>query len=55
MEKKVFLKGTGSIAGVAAGPLGKMSLSNAKKQMLMPPTQRRYLITYILLKNGNIN
>ena len=35
-DKKVFLKGTGSIAGVAAGPLGKMSLSEAKKQMLMP-------------------
>lgn len=35
MDKKVFLKGTGSIAGVAAGPLGKMSLSEAKKQMLM--------------------
>ncbi|XP_019958128.2 desmoplakin-A-like isoform X2 [Paralichthys olivaceus] len=34
-EKKIFLKGTGSIAGVAAGHLGKMSLSEAKKQMLM--------------------
>ncbi|KAK5869480.1 hypothetical protein PBY51_024190, partial [Eleginops maclovinus] len=36
VDKKVFLKGTGSIAGVAAGPMGKMSLSEAKKQMLMP-------------------
>ncbi|XP_029285435.1 LOW QUALITY PROTEIN: desmoplakin-B [Cottoperca gobio] len=36
VDKKVFLKGTGPIAGVAAGPLGKMSLSEAKKQMLMP-------------------
>ncbi|XP_074492378.1 uncharacterized protein LOC141768198 isoform X1 [Sebastes fasciatus] len=36
VDKKVFLKGTGSISGVAAGPLGKMSLSEAKKQMLMP-------------------
>ncbi|XP_068175111.1 desmoplakin-like isoform X1 [Antennarius striatus] len=36
VEKKGFLKGTGSIAGVAAGPLGKMSLSEAKKKMLMP-------------------
>lgn len=35
LDKKVFLKGTGSIAGVAAGPLGKLSLSEAKKQMLM--------------------
>ncbi|XP_070688193.1 epiplakin-like [Pempheris klunzingeri] len=36
VEKKVFLKGTGPIAGVTAGPLGKMSLSEAKKKMLMP-------------------
>ncbi|KAG7514579.1 desmoplakin-like isoform X1 [Solea senegalensis] len=36
VDKKIFLKGTGSIAGVAAGPLGKMLLSEAKKQMLMP-------------------
>ncbi|XP_062251123.1 desmoplakin-B isoform X1 [Platichthys flesus] len=35
-DKKVFLKGTGTIAGVIAGPLGKMSLSEAKKQMLVP-------------------
>ncbi|XP_037829963.1 desmoplakin isoform X2 [Kryptolebias marmoratus] len=37
VDKKTSLKGTGSIAGVAAGPLGKMSLSDAKKQMLMSP------------------
>ncbi|XP_044217913.1 desmoplakin isoform X1 [Thunnus albacares] len=36
VDKKIFLKGTGSIDGVAAGPLGKMSLSEAKKQMCMP-------------------
>uniref|UniRef100_A0A3Q2P2X6 Desmoplakin n=1 Tax=Fundulus heteroclitus TaxID=8078 RepID=A0A3Q2P2X6_FUNHE len=36
VDKKIFLKGTGSIAGVTVGSLGKMSLSNAKKQMLMP-------------------
>ncbi|KAM7387759.1 hypothetical protein PAMP_023977 [Pampus punctatissimus] len=36
VDKKVFLKGTGSIAGVAAGPLGILSLSEAKKQMCMP-------------------
>ncbi|CAN9500755.1 unnamed protein product [Ophioblennius macclurei] len=36
-EKKAFLKGTGSIAGVAAGLSGKMPLSEAKKQMLMNP------------------
>uniref|UniRef100_A0A8D3DUE6 Desmoplakin b n=1 Tax=Scophthalmus maximus TaxID=52904 RepID=A0A8D3DUE6_SCOMX len=35
VDKKVFLKGTGSIAAVAAGPLGKMSLSEAKRQMLI--------------------
>ncbi|KAK2908345.1 hypothetical protein Q8A73_009418 [Channa argus] len=36
VEKKVFLKGTGSIAGVAGGLLGKMSLTEAKKKMVMP-------------------
>ncbi|XP_068599389.1 desmoplakin-B-like [Brachionichthys hirsutus] len=44
VEKKVFLKGTGSIAGVAAGPLGKMSLSEAKKKMLMPPESANLLL-----------
>uniref|UniRef100_A0AAQ6IHT3 Desmoplakin b n=1 Tax=Anabas testudineus TaxID=64144 RepID=A0AAQ6IHT3_ANATE len=43
-DKKVFLKGTGSIAGVVAGPLGKMSLSQAKKQMLMPPDSADLLL-----------
>ncbi|XP_037553381.1 desmoplakin, partial [Nematolebias whitei] len=37
VDKKTFLKGTGPIAGVAAGPSGKMSLLDAKKQMLMSP------------------
>ncbi|MEQ2268669.1 hypothetical protein XENORESO_009929 [Xenotaenia resolanae] len=36
-DKKIFLKGTGSIAGVTVGPFGKMSLSQTKVQMLMPP------------------
>ncbi|XP_077389825.1 desmoplakin-B isoform X1 [Festucalex cinctus] len=36
-DKKVFLKGTGPIAGVAIGSLGTVSLSEAKKQLLMPP------------------
>ncbi|XP_028442753.1 desmoplakin-B [Perca flavescens] len=44
VDKKIFLKGTGSIAGVAAGPLGKMSLSEAKKQMLMPPDSADLLL-----------
>ncbi|KAM9358192.1 desmoplakin-B [Symphorus nematophorus] len=44
VDKKVFLKGTGSIAGVAAGPLGKMSLSEAKKQMVMPPESADLLL-----------
>ncbi|XP_072244874.1 uncharacterized protein [Leuresthes tenuis] len=35
-DKKIFLKGTGSIAGVEVGPLGKMSFTEAKKQMLIP-------------------
>ncbi|KAM3619269.1 uncharacterized protein V6R79_005427 [Siganus canaliculatus] len=43
-DKKVFLKGTGSIAGVAAGPLGKMSLAEAKRQMLMPPESADMLL-----------
>ncbi|XP_078114469.1 desmoplakin-B isoform X1 [Sander vitreus] len=44
VDKKIFLKGTGSIAGVGAGPLGKMSLSEAKKQMLMPPDSADLLL-----------
>ncbi|XP_068445714.1 desmoplakin-A-like isoform X2 [Clinocottus analis] len=44
VDNKVFLKGTGSIAGVAAGPSGKMSLSEAKKQMLMPPESADLLL-----------
>lgn len=43
-DKKVFLKGTGSIAGVAAGPLGKVSLSLAKKQILIPPDSADLLL-----------
>ncbi|XP_061884121.1 desmoplakin-B [Entelurus aequoreus] len=35
-EKRVFLKGLGSIAGVAVGSLGIISLSEAKKQLLIP-------------------
>ncbi|XP_040041127.2 desmoplakin-B isoform X2 [Gasterosteus aculeatus] len=44
LDKKVFLKGTGTIAGVAAGPLGKMSLSDAKKQRLMPLESADFLL-----------
>lgn len=44
VDKKVFLKGTGSIAGVVAGPLGKVSLSEAKKQMIMPPESADLLL-----------
>uniref|UniRef100_A0AAQ6AAK2 Desmoplakin b n=1 Tax=Amphiprion ocellaris TaxID=80972 RepID=A0AAQ6AAK2_AMPOC len=43
-DKKVYLKGTGSIAGVVAGPLGKMSFSEAKKKMLMPPDSADLLL-----------
>ncbi|KAM6938946.1 desmoplakin-B [Lycodopsis pacificus] len=53
VDKKVFLKGTGSIAGVAAGPLGKMSLSEAKKQMLMP-TECAYLLLEAQAATGHI-
>ncbi|XP_034738397.1 desmoplakin-like isoform X4 [Etheostoma cragini] len=44
VDKKIFLKGTGSIAGVSAGLLGKISLSEAKKQMLMPPDSADLLL-----------
>ncbi|KAK9519723.1 hypothetical protein VZT92_022433 [Zoarces viviparus] len=53
VNKKVFLKGTGSIAGVAAGPLGKMSLSEAKKQMLMP-AESAYLLLEAQAATGHI-
>uniref|UniRef100_A0A3B3C6J8 Desmoplakin b n=1 Tax=Oryzias melastigma TaxID=30732 RepID=A0A3B3C6J8_ORYME len=36
VDKKVSLKGTGPIAGVYVGNHGKMSFSEAKKQMLIP-------------------
>uniref|UniRef100_A0A669ELT6 Desmoplakin b n=1 Tax=Oreochromis niloticus TaxID=8128 RepID=A0A669ELT6_ORENI len=35
VDKKIFLKGTGSIAGVAAGPSRKMSFTEAKKRKMM--------------------
>uniref|UniRef100_A0A3P9IQI4 Desmoplakin b n=1 Tax=Oryzias latipes TaxID=8090 RepID=A0A3P9IQI4_ORYLA len=38
-DKKVSLKGTGSIAGLAVGPSGKMSFNEAKKQMLVDPDE----------------
>lgn len=44
LDKKVFLKGTGSIGGVAAGPLGKLSLSEAKNRMLMPAESAELLL-----------
>lgn len=43
-DKHVPLKGTGPIAGVIAGALGKMSLSEAKKQMLIPPESADLLL-----------
>uniref|UniRef100_A0A671W202 Desmoplakin b n=1 Tax=Sparus aurata TaxID=8175 RepID=A0A671W202_SPAAU len=36
VDKNLNLKGTGPIAGVVVGSKGKMSLSEAKKQMLLP-------------------
>ncbi|KAM6922036.1 desmoplakin-B [Xenentodon cancila] len=44
VDVKVFLKGTGSIAGVAAGPLGKMSFSEAKKKKMMSPDSANMLL-----------
>lgn len=43
-EKHVNLKGTGPIAGVLVGSLGKMSLSEAKEQMLIPPESANLLL-----------
>lgn len=43
-DKHINLKGTGPIAGVIAGSLGKMSLSDAKKQMLLPPESADLLL-----------
>lgn len=44
IDKKLFLKGTGSIAGVAAGPFGKMSFTEAKKQKMMSPESADLLL-----------
>uniref|UniRef100_A0A3B3DJN7 Desmoplakin b n=2 Tax=Oryzias melastigma TaxID=30732 RepID=A0A3B3DJN7_ORYME len=44
VDKKVFLKGTGVIAGVAAGPLGKMSFLEAKKQKIISPVSAQLLL-----------
>uniref|UniRef100_A0A3B3DJA9 Desmoplakin b n=1 Tax=Oryzias melastigma TaxID=30732 RepID=A0A3B3DJA9_ORYME len=43
-DKKVFLKGTGSIAGVTVGPSGKMSFNEAKKQKLVDPDKADLLL-----------
>ncbi|XP_029938434.1 desmoplakin-like [Salarias fasciatus] len=43
-EKKTQLKGTGSIAGVIAGPMGKVSFSEAKKQKIIPPASADFLL-----------
>uniref|UniRef100_A0A7N8Y7P9 Desmoplakin b n=1 Tax=Mastacembelus armatus TaxID=205130 RepID=A0A7N8Y7P9_9TELE len=44
VDKKVNLKGTGPIAGVVVGSQGKMSLSEAKKQMLLPDDSANLLL-----------
>ncbi|XP_026178775.1 desmoplakin-B isoform X2 [Mastacembelus armatus] len=44
VDKKVFLKGTGSIAGVAAGPLEKLSFTDAKNQKIMSPDSTDMLL-----------
>nr|XP_033936274.1 desmoplakin-like [Pseudochaenichthys georgianus] len=44
VDKMVFLKGTGSIAGVAAGPLRKMSFTEAKKQNIMSSNSANMLL-----------
>lgn len=44
IDKELFLKGTGPIAGVAAGPFGKMSFTEAKKQNIMSPKNADLLL-----------
>uniref|UniRef100_A0A3B3WG93 Desmoplakin a n=1 Tax=Poecilia mexicana TaxID=48701 RepID=A0A3B3WG93_9TELE len=44
VDKKLFLKGTESIAGVTVGSLGKMSISEAKKKMQMLPESADLLL-----------
>uniref|UniRef100_A0A3Q2D803 Desmoplakin b n=1 Tax=Cyprinodon variegatus TaxID=28743 RepID=A0A3Q2D803_CYPVA len=44
VDIKIFLKGTGSIAGVAAGPLGKMSFTEAKKEKIMSSESANMLL-----------
>uniref|UniRef100_A0AAQ4QV92 Desmoplakin b n=1 Tax=Gasterosteus aculeatus aculeatus TaxID=481459 RepID=A0AAQ4QV92_GASAC len=44
IDKKVSLKGTGSIAGVAAGPSGKMSFTEAKTQKVMSSDSANMLL-----------
>ncbi|XP_043984202.1 epiplakin-like isoform X2 [Gambusia affinis] len=44
VDKKLFLKGTGSIACVTVGSFGKMSILDAKKQMLMSPKSANFLL-----------
>lgn len=44
VEKEMFFKGTGSIAGVAAGPMEKMSFKEAKKNRIFPPESINLLL-----------
>lgn len=53
VDKKVFLKGTGSIAGVAAGPLGVMSFAEAKRQNIMP-SDCADMLQYAQVATGHI-
>nr|XP_057929424.1 desmoplakin-A-like [Doryrhamphus excisus] len=43
-EKQAFLKGLGSIAGIAVGSSGIVSLSEAKRQLLIPPDSADVLL-----------
>uniref|UniRef100_A0A3B5L1S7 DESP n=1 Tax=Xiphophorus couchianus TaxID=32473 RepID=A0A3B5L1S7_9TELE len=44
VDKKISLKGTGPIAGVKVGSSEKMSISEAKKRMLLPPESADLLL-----------
>lgn len=44
VDIKIYLKGTGSIGGIAAGPLGKMSFTEAKQQKIISSDSANMLL-----------
>lgn len=44
VDKKLYLKGTGSIGGIAAGPLGQMSFTEARNQKIISSDSANFLL-----------